>query len=467
MISISISEVLAVTEGELLHGDTRIPHTGYSTDSRTIQTGDLYIPIIGERFDGNDFIADVLARGAAWSLVSDLSKIPLEENLDDKGLIFVHDTLEALQRLAAYVLKKQNIPVIAVTGSTGKTSTKEMLASVLQTQLNVLKNEGNLNNHIGLPLTCLQLTESHQLAVLEMGMNHPGELARLAEITRPVCGVITNIGLSHIENLGSREGILQAKLEITRTMTGENTLFVNGDDEFLEGLGDSLPCRVLKVGMGPACPCRLVDFQLDGINGSAFSMAWPEKAEESIDCRLKVPGRHNIQNASLAVAVGLQFGITPENIRAGLLACRNTGMRLNLIETAQGITLINDAYNASPDSMQAALQVLESMPAQRRIAVLSDMLELGPEAENGHRAVGQMVVDYGVDYLFATGSQALWITEEALSAGLEPGRVRHFENRDQLIAHLKPLLAQGDVILVKGSRGMKMERVAEALQEAD
>lgn len=465
MIPISITELLAVTEGQLLHGDIQTGFTGYTTDSRTVQRGDLYIPLIGERYDGNDFIADVMERGAAWSLVSDLSKIPLDENLDEKGLIFVNDTLEALQDLAAYVLKKRGIPVIAVTGSTGKTSTKEMIASVLETQFKVLRNEGNLNNHIGLPLTCLQLDESHQLAVLEMGMNHPGELARLAEITEPVCGVITNIGLSHIENLGSREGIFRAKMEIARGMTPENTLFVNGDDDFLSQLTDAGNYSVVKVGFGKACGCRIDSHRLEGIKGSDFTVRCQGEKTESVQYQLKVPGIHNIQNASLAVAVGLHFGITPENIRAGLLACRNTGMRLNLIETAGGFTLINDAYNASPDSMKAALQVLSSMPALRKIAVLSDMLEMGQESENGHRQVGRFACESGMDFVFTTGSLSRWITEEALAAGMAPEKVCHFDTKDLLIEKLKTVVTSGDAVLIKGSRSMKMERVVEALQE--
>ncbi len=463
MIPISITEVLAVTDGQLLHGDIRTGFTGYTTDSRTVQPGNLYIPIIGERYDGNDFIADVMDRGAAWSLVSDLSKLPLDENLDDKGLIFVHDTLIALQELAAYVLKKSNIPVIAVTGSTGKTTTKEMLASVLETQFKVLRNEGNLNNHIGLPLTCLQLEPDHQLAVLEMGMNHRGELARLAEITQPVCGVITNIGLSHIENLGSQEGILQAKMEITQEMTSDHTLFVNGDDMLLAGV-ESETFRLMKVGFSGSSNCRIGDYRLDGINGSDFELHCAGDISGTLQCRLKVPGLHNIQNAALAAAVGLHFGITPENIQAGLLACRNTGMRLNFIET-DGLTLINDAYNASPASMKAALQVLQSMPAGRKIAVLSDMLEMGQETENGHRQVGRSVWESGVDFLFTTGIHSAWIAEEALVAGMLPEQVCHFETKDLLINYLKSLVTAGDAVLIKGSRSMKMERVVEALQE--
>lgn len=464
MIPISIAEVLSVTQGQLLHGDISKGFTGYATDSRTVRPGDLYIPIVGERFDGNDFIADVIGKGAAWSLVSDLSKIPLNEDLDGKGLIFVHDTLTALQELAAYILKKSNVPVIAVTGSTGKTTTKEMLASVLETQFKVLRNEGNLNNHIGLPLTCLQLQEDHQLAVLEMGMNHRGELARLAEITRPVCGVITNIGLSHIENLGSQRGIFEAKMEIAGGMTSEHILFVNGDDEFLAGV-ESDTFHVKKVGFGDSCDCRIDACRLDGVRGSEFSFAWPDKIPDALQCRLTVPGRHNIQNAALAAAVGLHFGISPENIRAGLLQCRNTGMRLNFIETAGKLTLINDAYNASPASVKAALQVLESMEAERKIAVLSDMLEMGHEAENGHRMVGRAVQESGIDYLFTTGHHAAWIAEEAVAMGMEPEQVCHFETKELLIDRLRSLVSAGDAVLIKGSRSMKMERVAEALQE--
>lgn len=464
MIPLSITEVLAATAGKLLHGDVGMPFTGYTTDSRTVQPGNLYIPLIGERHDGNDFIADVLERGAAWSLVSDLSKIPLDENLDHKGLIFVHDTLEALQNLAAYVLQKSGVPVIAVTGSTGKTSTKEMLASVLGTQYKVLCNVGNLNNHIGLPLTCLRLEADHQLAVLEMGMNHAGELERLAEITQPVCGVITNIGLSHIENLGSREGILKAKLEITKFMTSEHTLIVNGDNDLLADLEQVKDCRVIKVGTEAGNNCRIEDIRLEGAQGSEFTCRWADKGLD-LHCQLGLPGLHNIQNAALAVAVGVQFQISPENIQAGLMASKNTGMRLCFTETKGGITLINDAYNASPDSMKAALQVLMSVPGNRRMAVLSDMLELGQEAENGHRSVGEYAAAAGVDRLYATGPQSHWIAEAASEAGMAPDKVLYTDTKEALQERLKQDLSPGDVVLVKGSRGMKMERIVEALQE--
>lgn len=465
MIAISVRELLTATAGELLHGDERMAFTGVTTDSRTVQPGDLYIPIIGERYDGNDFIADAMERGAAWCLLSDLSKIPLDENLDDRGLIFVHDTLIALQDLAGYVLKKQNIPVVAVTGSTGKTSTKELVAAVLETQYKVLRNEGNLNNHIGVPLTCLRISPEHQVAVLEMGMNHAGELRRLAEITRPGYGVITNIGISHIENLGSKEGILQAKLEIAEYMGPDNVLFVNGDDPYLDRLPEGRAMQVVTVGSGEACACRVSERQLYGLEGSSFIVQWAAHSSDRISCRLPLPGDHNIQNAALAAAVGLQLGVTPENIAKGLQSARNTGMRLNVTETPGGITLINDAYNASPDSMHAALQVLREVPAARRFAALSDMLELGHEAENGHRQVGAYAKTCGVDHLFVAGPQSRWIAQGALEAGMQPEQVAWFESREALTEELSRVLQPGDAVLVKGSRGMRMERVAEALLE--
>lgn len=464
MIPLSLQEVLDATGGQLLHGHEDLVFTGCGTDSRKMKAGDLYVPMVGERFNGNDFIADALERGAAGCLISDLSKIPLDRDLESIGLVFVGDTVRALQQLAAYLLQKCQVPVVAVTGSTGKTSTKEMLASVLGTQFSVLKTEGNLNNHIGLPLTCLALEPHHQMAVLEMGMNHAGEIAVLAEVARPVCGVITNIGVSHIENLGSREGILRAKLELTAHMDAEQTLFVNGDDDLLGELTDT-PYRLVAVGSGDACACRIGACQLNGLQGSTFTLSWADRLSEPLDCRLEVPGLHNVRNAAMAAAVGLHFGISPDNVVKGLRECRNTGMRLNLIETVRGITLINDAYNASPDSMEAAIRVLASAPSGRRFAVLSDMLELGEESEPGHRQVGALAAVCGLDGLFAVGPLSKWTAEGALAAGMQPAAVGHFETKAALIIALKELLSEGDILLVKGSRGMRMEEVVEALRE--
>jgi len=464
MIPLRLSEVVAATGGQLLHGSPELCFTGCTTDSRKVKPGELYIPMIGEHLDGNDFIGDALDRGAAGCLISDLSKIPLHRDLEAVGLVYTGDTVAALQQLASFVLKKKGIPVVAVTGSTGKTSTKEMLASVLGTQYSVLRTEGNYNNHIGLPLTCLRLEAHHEIAVLEMGMNHAGEIAVLAEIARPVCGVITNIGLSHIENLGSQEAILSAKLEIASHMTAEHTLIVSGDDPRLASLS-GLPCRAVTVGLGQENLCRLSDSQLDGLKGSRFTLAWPERLEKPLECHLTVPGLHNIRNAGLAAAVGLHFGITPENVARGLRECRNTGMRLNLIETGRGVTLINDAYNASPDSMEAALGVLAMAPEGRRAAVVSDMLELGAESEAGHRRVGEAAARCGVDGLFGTGPLSRWTVEAADAAGLGPEKARHFETKEALIQALLSWARPGDTLLVKGSRGMRMEQVVEALQE--
>lgn len=465
MGTITIDEILKITGGQLLHGSDAIPFEGYTTDSRSVQHNVFYIPIVGEHFDGNDFIADAFQKGASWSFVSDLSKIPLEENLDHKGLIFVGDTVAALQQMATYVLKKSGIPVIGVTGSTGKTSTKEFIASVLQTQYQVLKNEGNFNNHIGLPLTCLKLCDTHEIAVLEMGMDKLGEIETLAGITNPDCAVITNIGLSHIENIGSQQGILQAKLEITKFMSAKNTLFINGNDTFLDTVSSDT-YAVVKVGTGTEQDCQISGKVLHGLEGAEFQITWDSAMIQELRCTLTVPGEHSIQNAALAAAVGLHYGISPEQVVKGLQTARNTGMRMNVAEAPNGVVIINDAYNASPDSVIAAMKVLSSETRGKRIAVLSDMLELGQESETGHRQAGVVAAELKLDGLYLVGDRSRWTASGALEAGMDAGKVAHFSTKQELVHALKAVVCPGDTVLVKGSRGMKMEQVVALLQEA-
>jgi len=465
MIRLTLPEILNVTDGRLLHGNLDDTYSGYSTDTRSVNDGDFFIPITGDRFDGNDFVAEALSKGATWSLISDLSKVPSESELEGKGLIYVTDTLLALQNLAGYLLRKRGIPVVAVTGSTGKTSTKEMIASVLGTRFKVLRNEGNLNNHIGLPVTCLQLDESHEVAVLEMGMNHSGEIERLADITRPKWAVITNIGLSHIENLGSRDGIFRAKMEVTRFMGPKGTLILNSDDDYLDMVKEAGGAWVVPVGAGEQCPFRLTDVILRGTEGSDFKMQLGSDATDETEFHLKVPGCHNVQNASLAVTLAHLMGLTNAEIAEGLEKYQSNAMRMDLIETKDGVLVINDAYNASPDSVRAAIQVLHSVRADRRIAVLSDMLELGSEAESAHRYVGEVAAEHQLDRIAVCGESARWIAEGALKAGMESDQVHVFENRDQLTAWLLETLESGDAVLVKGSRGMRMELVVNSLIE--
>ncbi len=291
--------------------------------------------------------------GASVSLISDLSKRPLDIQFENRALVYVKDTLVALQRLSAYLLMKAEIPVVAVTGSTGKTSTKEMIASILGQNYNVLKNEGNFNNHIGLPLTLLRLTDEHEIAVLEMGMSGFGEIQRLAAITQPKIGVITNIGESHIERLGSQEGIYKAKMEIASFMKKDNLLIVNGDDPFLKEKPEKIAYHRFAVGENAKADLRLKSYELTQ-TGSTFKVLYDG---QPLQFELNIPGYHSIQNAMLAIGVGLQIGLTLKEVKEGIKSFEGCGSRLHVLDLNPEFKLIDDAYNASPDSMKAALSV--------------------------------------------------------------------------------------------------------------
>jgi len=454
MIPISLEELLNVIDGELLAGKLDTEFSGYTTDTRTVEEGQLFIPLVGENFNGNDFIEKAFNSGAAVCMISDLSKRPLEIDIKNKTLIFVKDSLVALQRTAAYLLIKADIPVVAVTGSTGKTTTKEMISSVLDQNYVVLKNEGNLNNHIGLPLTLLKLTEEHEIAILEMGMSGLDEIKRLSAIAQPQIGVITNIGESHIENLGSKEGIRKAKMEITSFMKKDDLLIVNGDDPYLTMEKDTLSVTKIMVGEGSNCDLNLKSYTLNNENGSVFKVNYHGNL---LEFRLQVPGYHNIQNALLAIAVGLHLGLDLDEVKRGITKYEGSKMRLNIYEVGEKIRVIDDAYNASPDSMKAALAVLGNYKHEKKIAVLGDMLEMGEFGVDAHKLIGTKAQEYGVDYLFLYGDMMEYAVKTACEAGITPNNIVHSTNRETLSKKLIEVLEPDSVILFKGSRGMEME----------
>lgn len=455
MEPISMQEVLEATGGRLVKGGVEGSIAGVSTDSRTINPGELFVCLVGDRFDGHDYIHQAAQKGAKAALIQRrLLRLP-----DGISVIEVDNTLLALQRLAGYYRRKFNIPVVAVTGSTGKTTTKDMIYCVLSARYNVLKTEGNFNNEIGLPLTLFRIDRYHEIAVVEMGMSGFGEIHRMAEAALPCVGVITNIGVSHIEKLGSRENILKAKLEIFDYFPGNGVAVLNGDDDMLKGVKGRFPFGVKFFGTAQDADFRAVDVYTGG-SGTGFKL---KMGVEEHDFELPLPGKHNVYNSLAAIAVGRLFGVSFEVMRDALKAFRPGNMRLNIWETEQGIVVIDDAYNASPDSMKAALSVLKSIPGGRRIAVLGDMLELGDYAEEGHRQVGRAAVESGVDVLITRGQNSQWIGMEAVAAGMPPSSVYHCSCNKDVINLLDTIVQSGDTILVKGSRGMKMEEVVSHL----
>ncbi len=415
------------------------------TDTRKIEEGCLFIAIKGENFDGHDFAAKAVESGAKAVICE--KDCSLGENQ-----ILVESTRQALLDLAGYYRSLFNIPVIGITGSVGKTTTKEMVHCVMSVKYNTLKNEGNLNNEIGVPLTLFRLEESHEAAVIEMGMSGFGEISRMTAAVKPDVAIISNIGVSHIENLGSREGILKAKLEILEGMKTDSPLILNGDDDMLS--------TVKKEG-------RTVKFY--GINGEGFNFTATDVevkedsvsftalySDEKANVNLPFPGKHNIYNALAAASAGELFGIDPKDSFEALKAYVPSGMRQRINKKC-GITFIEDCYNASPDSQAAALAVLGGMGAKRKIAVIGDMLELGAVSESAHYTVGERVAENNIDMLFTYGERAFATAKGASDRGVKS--VKSFTDKAELSQELIKTVCEGDAVLFKASRGMKLEEV--------
>ncbi len=456
MHKLSCREILEATGGKLISGDDSKFFLHISTDSRKIAAGDLFIPIVGEKFDGHVFINSALEQGAVGAITQKEIQIS-----SDKTLILVDDTLKALQKIASYYRERFSIPFVGITGSVGKTSTKDMIASVLDQKYRVLKTQGNFNNEIGLPLTIFNLESIHEVAVIEMGMSGFGEISRLTAIARPDIAVITNIGLSHIEKLGSRNNILKAKLEILEGLDEDGLVVLNGDDDLLSLQIGKLGYRTVSYGLSDNNDYQARNVENLGEEGTRFNI---ELSNELYTIHVPVPGIHNVYNALAAIAVAIELGVAIEKAIDGIKEFCPGNMRLNIINR-NGIKIINDAYNASPNSMEAALNVLFDIKQEgRTVAVLGDMLEMGDWAPDAHRGVGKYARDKGIDYIITVGKAAADIANGALEGGAAKDCVKIFDSNQKAIELLKGFLKQGDTVLVKGSRGMKMEQIVEALQ---
>ncbi len=414
-----------------------------STDSRDIDENTLFVALVGERFDGNDFVEDVLNKGAKAVVCS-------KYNGNDNRVILVKDTGEALLRIAKGYRKKFNIPFIALTGSVGKTTSKGMIYSVVSGKYNTLRTAGNLNNEIGVPKTLFCLEENHQAAVIEMGMNHFGEISRLSQTVLPDIGVITNVGTAHIENLGSREGILKAKCEILDGMKKGSPLIINGDNDMLNTI-DTKDFEIIKFGIE-----KHNDVYAENIvqktDGSVFTAVY---GNEKAECFVPAVGVHNVYNALCAICVGLRLGYTLQEAANGVKAFEPEGMRQKITQI-KGMTFIEDCYNANPDSMCAALETLKTLKKTRIIAVLGDMLELGDYSEKAHSLVGEKAGEVGCDFVFTYGSESKFISQFAEKNGV---KAVSFTDKNELTNYLKNILCDGDTVLFKGSRGMKMEEI--------
>lgn len=421
------------------------------TDTRKIQPGSLFVCLRGERFDGHSFASQAAQLGAAALLVDH----PVDADVPQ---LVVTDTGKALLQLAGWYRRRFQLPVVGLTGSVGKTTTKEFIALVLGAKYNTLKTQGNLNNEIGVPQMLFRLEDSHTAAVIEMGMNHFGEISRLTRAVAPTVGLITNIGVSHIENLGSRAGILQAKLEILEGMAPDAPLIVNMDNDML---------RTVKLGHRPlltfAIDDQSADFTATDIaeQGSTTTFTVHHSAFTQ-PVTIPTVGIHNVYNALAAMAVGYVTGVNPAAAASALANYVPAGMRQNLVQVG-GVQVIEDCYNASPDSMRAALQTLGKLPVHRRYAVLGAMLELGDYAKEAHTQVGKMAAENGIDGVLAYGADAAYIVEAAKQAGLENARL--FDTKEALAQSLAQQVQPGDGVLFKGSRGMHLEDVMHTVYE--
>jgi UDP-N-acetylmuramoyl-tripeptide--D-alanyl-D-alanine ligase len=440
-----------VREGDSPTIEDRMIVTGVSTDSRAVTNLELFVPIVGERFDGHDFVGQVIERGAAACLWQKDRK-PYPSGIP---LILVDDTLKALQQLAKKYREKLGVPIVAVTGSNGKTTTKDLIYSVLSSEFCTHKTHGNLNNHIGLPLTLLQMEEGTEIAVVEMGMSNLGEISLLSQIAQPNIAVITNIGESHLLHLGSRENIARAKLEITEGLSKDGTLIYLGDEPLLK---HNFPFANISYGKNEDNKLTLQDVEWNGLNGLKFKVH-PGK----IGFQIPLLGEHNVINGLAAIAVARTIGMEDSQIAIGLSQAKITGMRIEVTKGLNGMTLLNDSYNASPTSVKAALRLLEQLPDfETKIAALGDMLDLGDRERFFHEEIGRFIDPGKIAFVVATGPRGRWITEGALEH-FPKHRVLWFETHREVADWIKSIAAPSSVALVKASRGMKMEQIIEAL----
>lgn len=443
-----VKEILEATEGGLLSGKAQTAFSGISTDTRRLKEGELFIAIKGQNFDGHDFVGEAKSEGALGAVVNFPSPLPLL----DFAIIEVKDTVKALGDIAKSYRRKFDIPIIAVTGSNGKTTTKEMAETVLAKKYRVLKSEGTENNSIGVALTLLKLSSAHDIAVLELGTNHFGEIAGLCEIVQPACGVITNIGPSHLEYFNSIDNVRQEKLSLLRRLGNDGIAVVNGDDEDLIKGAKNLCTEVITFGLGAGCK-----FKASGIEECDRGIEFILNGKHRF--RLKILGRHNVHNALASIAVGSLYGVEFDRMCKALENFKLPKLRMEFFE-ADGIRFIFDCYNSNPASMASAIETFKDMNAsKRKIIVAADMLELGEKSVHFHKQAGKHAASAKTDILVGVGPLSRFILEGAQEEGQGDESLLHFENSAEAAKALKDILKEGDLVLVKGSRAMKMEEI--------
>ena len=457
---LSLSRVAELLSAELTGADPNKIVTGYSIDSRTIRPGELFFAVKGERFDGHDFALQALANGAAAAVVarSRISNFEVERK-GPAAFITLDDPLRALQTLASAVRRLWGKPLIAVTGSAGKTTTKDAIAHVLGGMFRVHKSVGNFNNHFGLPLMLLKLEPDHDLAVVELGMSHAGEIATLAKIAQPDTGVVTVVAPVHLEFFKSIADIARAKYELIESLPASGTAVLNADDEYVSQFGRGFRGRVVTYGFSPTANVRAENFEARGAAGSAFDVV-----ALGVRHRILLPlvGKHNAGNALATIATAMEQGITVADAAASLATFAPADNRGEVLRLGN-ITAINDCYNSNPKALSAMVDALVAMPAKRRIVVAGEMLELGPEGERMHRECGRHIAAGGIDFLLGVRGLAAPMVEEAANAGLAANFVMTPEEAGAWLARET---RDGDVVLLKASRGVKLEKALEAWKSA-
>jgi len=457
-LKIYVKDIIKLCSGKLICGNKDLECNNFSKDTRTLIEGDVYVGIKGDKFDGNSFYHQAFDNGASVCILDNFDENSLEEKYRDKTIILVEDSVEALQTLASYKRSKYNIPVVAITGSVGKTSTKDMVASVLSKKYRVLKTEGNYNNHIGLPLTILKLAD-HDCLVLEMGMNHFDELRLLTNIAKPTMAIITNVGTAHIGILGSRENILKAKLEILEGLCEEKVVIINNDNDMLNSVSDKL-----------ASDYNLITVGID--NDSDYIASNIEYYENNIDfnigdtkVRVNIPTIPFIYNSLVAYAVGKNQNIEDTQIIEAIANFELSNNRLSKKVNKNDVIIIDDTYNASFDSMKAAIEMLSKVKGNKKVAVLGDMLELGEFSETIHRNIAKVVVDNNIDILVTIGEESKYIDDEVMKLGFKNENIYHFSKENESYTLLDSILNKDDVVLLKGSHGIGLTNVVKYLEK--
>ena len=455
---ISYDEIIEAIGGEVVVKGKDALYNNVSIDTRAIKDKDIFIALKGENFNGNDFVIEACKKGASICIIDEIKFEEMQLNRQT-SVIKVADTKKALLDLAKFYINKLNLKVVGITGSTGKTSTKDLVAAVLSAKFKVFKTLGNFNNEIGLPMMIFKLDKSYDIAVLEMGMSGFGEIHNLCEVARPNIAIITNIGMSHIENLKSRENILKAKMEITDFFDEESVLIVNSDNDLLQDI-DTSNYKLIKTGIDSEADFKAYDLNIEEKKITFSIIEESNLINNTIE--VDIPGRHNILNSLLAVACGRVMGMNYSEITEGFKRLEATSMRLDIIK-GEKFTVINDCYNASPDSMLAAIDVLCNVSGKAKIAILGTMKELGDGAFEAHKQVAEYAKLKNIDLLITLGE-----FNEAYEEGFNDiDKYRSFETYDEVLSFVDGIIDENDVVLVKASRYMKLENIVSGLKDAN